>query len=36
MTTVKRLTRWLDRHTLWACNAGPRYGARPPLSHLRD
>ena len=28
MTTVKRITNWLDRHTLWAYNAGPRYGAR--------
>ena len=28
MTTVKRITRWFDRHTLWAYNAGPRYGVR--------
>jgi hypothetical protein len=28
MTAVKRLTRWFDHHTLWACHAGPRYGAR--------
>ena len=28
MSTVKRITSWLDRHTLWAYNAGPQYGAR--------
>ena len=28
MSTVKRITRWFDRQTLWAYNAGPRYGAR--------
>jgi hypothetical protein len=28
MTHVKRIARWIDSHTLWAYNAGPRYGAR--------
>lgn len=28
MNRVQRITRWIDTHTLWACNAGPRYGAR--------
>lgn len=28
MHRVKRITRWLDSHTLWAYNSGPRYGAR--------
>jgi len=28
MTTMKRITRWIDTHTLWAYNSSPRYGAR--------
>ena len=28
MNSVKRITRWIDTHTLWAYNAAPRYGAR--------
>lgn len=28
MSTVKRITRWIDGHTLWAYNADSRYGVR--------
>ena len=28
MNHVKRITRWIDAHTLWAYNSSPRYGAR--------
>ena len=28
MTTMKRITRWIDDYTLWAYNAGTRYGVR--------
>jgi len=28
MNSVKRMTRWINTHTLWAWNSGPRYGAR--------
>ncbi len=28
MNRVKRITRWIDSHTLWAYNSAPRYGAR--------